>query len=202
MKLRHWVMLAALAIAAWLVLFGDKTPEADLAEPVVRPASSPAPSALGVTAGLHRTGEPAAQHGHAERAAHTAPIVLALRVRAPQIEGADSAGELNADDAKGLFSSQAWVPPAVAAAAAAKKAAAEAPPPPPEAPPLPFKYVGQQTGGGQFEIYLSRGEEVFVVREHSVIEGTYRVDSINPKQLTLTYLPLKQIQNLSTGVTD
>jgi hypothetical protein len=202
MKLRHWAMLAALAIAVWLGLFSDKTPEADLAEPVVRSASSPALSAPAVTAGLHRTGEPAAQHGHTEQAAHTAPIVLALRVRAPLIDGADNAGEPNADDAKGLFSRQAWVPAAVVAAAAAKKAAADAPLPAPEAPPLPFKYVGQQTGDGQLEIYLSSGEQVFVVREHSVIEGAYRVDSINPKQLTFTYLPLKQIQNLSTGVTD
>jgi hypothetical protein len=34
------------------------------------------------------------------------------------------------------------------------------------APPLPFAYLGKKLEGGQWEVYLGRGEEVlFIVRE-------------------------------------
>jgi hypothetical protein len=41
-----------------------------------------------------------------------------------------------------------------------------------------------------------------VVRDKTVIDGTYRVDTIAPPVLTLTYLPLNQVQQLNIGVFD
>ena len=42
MKPRHLLMAAGVAIAAWLALFGDKTPNGNVAEPVARTAAKPA----------------------------------------------------------------------------------------------------------------------------------------------------------------
>jgi hypothetical protein len=40
------------------------------------------------------------------------------------------------------------------------------------------------------------------VHENDVIDGIYRVDAIAPPTLTLTYLPLNQVQQLNIGVFD
>ncbi|MFS2020837.1 hypothetical protein ACEN88_30195, partial [Massilia sp. CT11-108] len=76
-------------------------------------------------------------------------------------------------------------------------------PTPPTAPPLPFTFIGKSVGDGAWEVYLARGDRTYVVREKgAVIDGTYRVESIAPPVLTLTYLPLNQVQQLNIGVFD
>jgi hypothetical protein len=55
---------------------------------------------------------------------------------------------------------------------------------------------------GQWEVYLARGEQTYVVKNHSVIDGVYRVDAIAPPTLTMTYLPMNQVQQLNIGVSD
>lgn len=42
-------------------------------------------------------------------------------------------------------------------------------------PALPFKFVGQMKNGDDRVIYLGRGEQVLLVREGDVLEGTYKV---------------------------
>jgi hypothetical protein len=39
-----------------------------------------------------------------------------------------------------------------------------------------------------------------VVHKGEQIEGVYRVDAIAPPTLTLTYLPMNQVQQLNIGV--
>lgn len=73
------------------------------------------------------------------------------------------------------------------------------PPPPPQAPQLPFSYLGKELVDGRLEVFLSRQDRTFIVREDDVIEGTYRVEKISPPTMVLTYLPLKQQQTLSIG---
>jgi len=70
------------------------------------------------------------------------------------------------------------------------------------APPLPFAYIGKAAADGAWEVYLSRADKVYVVRLKTVIDGTYRVDAIAPPMMTLTYLPLNQVQQLNIGVLD
>ena len=70
------------------------------------------------------------------------------------------------------------------------------------APPLPFIFLGKAVSADGLEVFLARGESTFVVTKSSVIEGTYRVDSIAPPLLWLTYLPLNQVQQLNIGVFD
>ena len=75
-------------------------------------------------------------------------------------------------------------------------------PPPPTAPTLPFIYLGKKVDDHIWEVYLARGEQTYIVREKTLIDNTYRVDSIRPPTLSLTYLPLNQAQTLSIGGID
>lgn len=121
------------------------------------------------------------------RADHAA-IIRALQARTA-LYGAE-AGKVSAT----LFASRDWTPPTPHGRAAAK--------PLPSAPPLPFVYLGKKIEDDVWEVYLGRGEQSLIVREQSVIDGTWRVDAIKPPTMTITYLPLKQAQPLIIGGTD
>lgn len=80
-----------------------------------------------------------------------------------------------------------------------------APPPPPPpaapvAPPLPFSFVGlMEKGGARPQAFLAKGDSLLVVGVGDVIDNnTYRVDSLAPQQIVLTYLPLNTVQTLHT----
>ncbi|MDO8439509.1 MAG: hypothetical protein Q7S67_04650 [Telluria sp.] len=169
MNPRHLAMGVALIGALALVVFGDRTPESDVAEAVER-----APAAR-------------AAAGEARTAAGD-PVILALEPRELLIGDGAMGGP------EGVFGSQDWNPPPVALQ--------QQPPPPPTAPPLPFTYFGKAAAEGSWEVYLARGNKTFVVRNNMVIDGMYRVDAIVPPNLTLTYLPLNQVQQLNIGVLD
>lgn len=78
------------------------------------------------------------------------------------------------------------------------KVAQEAPPP--TAPPLPFRYMGRmQEEDGQAMVYLTQGTRAYSVSQGDTIDGTYRVESISPAQVTLVYLPLNIRQRLNIG---
>lgn len=70
------------------------------------------------------------------------------------------------------------------------------------APPLPFIVLGKAVADGEWEIYLGRGDRTYSVHKQSVIDGVYRVDKIAPPMMTLTYLPLNQVQQINIGVFD
>jgi hypothetical protein len=55
---------------------------------------------------------------------------------------------------------------------------------------------------GAWEVYLARPDRTYVARVGTVIDGMYRVDAIAPPTLTVTYLPLNQVQQLNIGVMD
>jgi len=189
MKPRHLALGAALLGAAALVVFGDRTPDAEVAEAVERPVRTPAPSA----------GAPPARPAPVARAAgdQGSPI-LALVPRAVLIGDSDSGfGQDRKGDAGAAspFGRQDWTPPPPP-----QPVVQAAPPPPPSAPPLPFTFIGKAVGDGAWEVYLARGERTYVARVNEVIDGTYRVDAIAPPILKLTYLPLNQVQQLNIGV--
>jgi hypothetical protein len=69
----------------------------------------------------------------------------------------------------------------------------------PVAPPLPYGFIGKKQEAERWEVFLARGEQTFIAREGEVLEGTYRVDRIDPPALTFTYLPLGQVQTLPIG---
>lgn len=166
----------ALTASAAVAAFGDRTPVADVA------ASTPRGAAAGHRPAKAEVGEHPAE-----------PLVLRLIPRDALLEKSDSASTA---DENNVFASKDWSPP----------------PPPPSvtpatpalapaqaAPPLPFTYIGKSVEDGEWEVYLARGEQAYVVHEKSVIDDTYRVDAIAPPLLSLTYLPLNQAQQLKIG---
>lgn len=83
------------------------------------------------------------------------------------------------------------------------------PPPPPKAPRFPHAWVGRfnddvlpaAAGVASVPLAVNRAvisgpETTWVVRSGDVIEGQWRVDSIQERRMTLTYLPLNQQQTL------
>lgn len=180
MKPRHIAMGAALLLAAGLVIFGDNTPEDTVAEPVERAAQAPA-----------RAAAPAASTASTPSNAASDTAILRLLPRESLIGGDDRFGA--AENA--LFARQDWTPPPPPPSNEPPP-----PPPPPTAPPLPFTFIGKSLQDGTWEVYLARGDRTYLVRDQTTIDGTYRVDAIRPPVLTLTYLPLEQVQQINIGV--
>jgi hypothetical protein len=176
MKPRHAFMFIALVTAAWLAFFADKSRNNDLSEPT-RVASTNQLKATQLTSIKNM---------------QTTSSILPLVERERLINNNDS----NKGNKTHIFSAQTWlVPPAPAKVVSI-------PAPPPTAPPLAFVYLGKTLQGQIWEVYLARGDQTLVVRENTVIDDTYRVDQIKPPHLTLTYLPLQQVQTLPIGASD
>lgn len=166
-----WLML--LGIAAWLALFGDKSPDGQ---------AKPVQSRTSATAGA------APSRPKATTLAITAePLVLP--VDRQLLAARQPANPQLARPVRDLFSARSWAPPSVAAL----------PAPAPVAPAVPFAFIGKKLESGAWEVYLGRAEQSFVAREGDVLEGSWRVDRIDPPALTLTYLPLAQSQTLAIG---
>jgi hypothetical protein len=69
--------------------------------------------------------------------------------------------------------------------------------PPPVAPPLPFAFVGALDEKGKSrQVFLSKGDQLIVVKASDVVDATYRIDQITDNSVVITYLPLNQQQTL------
>ncbi|GAB7545371.1 hypothetical protein [Cupriavidus ulmosensis] len=174
MKPRHIALGGLLLGAAWLSIFGDKSPAGDVVTAVTRSTATSAAEA------------PVRADSNPSRE----PVILAVRDRAELLGDGDT-------PAGTLFVSQNWTPPPPP-----PPPVVVAPPPKPTAPPLPFTYLGKKQENGKWEAYLARGGDTYVVREHSMIDSTYRAEAITPTTVTITYLPLKQVQKLAIGEAD
>lgn len=173
---KRWALwLPSLAICAWLALFGDKSPPGD--------------AAMSLPTKVH------AASSMTQPLAGVAPVVgesiFALVPRDQLFARADDKDGTQKAKARDLFSTRSWNPP-------------PAPPPeqpvlPPAAPPVPYTFLGKKLEGDTWEVFLSKGEQTFVARTSQVIENEWRVDTIDPPTLTLTYLPLGLPRNLSIG---
>lgn len=177
MTWRHILLAAAALFAAWLAFFADKTPAGEIAEPVAR-----RPAVASAVAGKRSSNN---HFGAVE----VAPVILALQARDSLIGGAR-----HADQARVLFSDQNWMPPPQRQSQSQLLKASA-----PSAPALPFTYLGKKAEDGKWEVYITRGDQTFIVSASSVIDGLYRVDAITPPTLSLTYLPLNQLQMLNIG---
>jgi hypothetical protein len=179
MKLRHIILAGGLGISAWLTLFNDKQSTSALVEPAPRaerPSSAAAPKN--------------SRHGKPRRPGAAEKTVDALLDRDTLIGGARSGS-----GAARLFANQSWTPPAATPPAPPS-------PPPPSAPAVPYKFLGKKLEDGVWEVYLGREDQTFVVRERAILEDSYRVESIRPPTMKITYLPLEQSQTLTIGGTE
>jgi hypothetical protein len=163
------VLLVIFSLVAGLVLFDD--PGKRHAAPAIATALAPQSQSgrAAVVSSLQQSGEPL--------------TMLTLRPRRAPESATGNA-----------FVQRDWTPPP------------PPPPPPPPAPPvqpqpplLPFLFLGKQVAGNQWTVFLAHQDRTYVIVVGDVIEDTYRVDSIEPPLLSLTYLPLKQQQTLSIG---
>jgi hypothetical protein len=200
-RVRHVALGAALVGAVLLVAFGDRSPDGEVAEAVERPVHPAAPAAP-VSVPVPAAGPaatpaaPAPARAGADGAdgASAAQPILALVPRETLIGDSDARFGAG-DNGPGPFGRQDWTPPP-------PPPPPPAAPPPPVAPALPFSFIGKSVGDGIWEVYLARGERTYVVHDKDVIDGTWRVEAIAPPVMTLTYLPLNQVQQLNIGVFD
>ena len=201
MKVQHIVMGVALLGAAALVFFGDRTPDSGVAEAVERKparATANAGTAVTTTASNAVSSTAGAQAAPKRKAGETAPdpAILRLLPRAALVGSSDDASA-----GQDVFGKRDWNPPPPPPPPPESQANA-APPPPPSAPALPFTYLGKAVGNGSWEVFLAIGDKTYIARDKMVIDGIYRVDAIAPPTMTLTYLPLNQVQQLNIGVLD
>jgi len=190
----RWSLLGvALVGAAWLALFGDRD---DGSVVGVNSERGPATGAA-----QRRTSPPApparfaTERTRSNRDNNTE--ILELRVRTASSE-----------NLKSLFAATNFAPPRPAPAPAPKPTpapavpapvAAVAPAPAPTAPPLPFVFVGKHFDGARWEVFVSRGEQTLILRAGQTIDPNYRVESIQPPRMVITYLPLDEKQTLNIG---
>ena len=167
MDKRRLLLGLGLLFALVLSVFGDKTPNASISQPTL----------------LTTVQVPHANQASATKQAAQQPTVLVVKDRQ----------QLIAHDGKqpaGLFDPHSWAPPPRLVPQVIL------PPPPPTAPPLPFTYLGKQKEGGEWVVFLKRGNATYIVKPLDLIETAYRVEAIAPPSMTLVYLPLNQPQIL------
>ncbi|APC65911.1 hypothetical protein ACQCP0_22365 [Ralstonia pseudosolanacearum] len=154
--------------------------------------------ALAGSAGLVLFGSPATQTEVVQPSRSAAPSQLPAISIGPASASAGNTTVLAlrpreaSPDIAQAFPSRDWAPPP-------PPPPPPAPPPKPMAPPLPFVVIGKKWEDGQWQVFLGRNEETFVVKAGDTFDGRYRVDSIVPPSMTLIYLPLKARQTLTIG---
>jgi hypothetical protein len=153
--------------------------------------------ALAITGYLSFGAGPAPEEAVVEaadsRAANNRPTRAASDIRILALQPRALSAET-----KALFAATSWAPPPPKALPPTPPP----PPPPPTAPPLPFRFVGKQWTGELWEVFVSRGDQTLVLREKQTIEAAYRVDSIKPPNMVMTYLPLNEPQTMNIGSTE
>ena len=195
MKARHLLMAIAAIIAAWLAMFGDKTPSAPfgVTEAITRNTltASASSSAKNMSSTLDNTDLRKSVEKSSKKSGYL-PSISTL-IKRDALFGSNGMEKTTAQ----LFGSQSWTP-----APPPPEKLKPLPPPAPVAPPLPYTFLGKKIEDGLWEVYLARNDLTFIVRAKTVIESNYRIDDIKPPVLTLTYLPLNQIQTLTIGEAD
>jgi hypothetical protein len=73
------------------------------------------------------------------------------------------------------------------------------PPPPPQAPPLPFRYIGRQEANGVVMVFLEQQNETHIVKLGETVADGWRLDALDERSATFTYLPLGQQRRLDIG---
>jgi hypothetical protein len=64
------------------------------------------------------------------------------------------------------------------------------PPAAPTPPPFPYTIAGSVADANGLMIVFNRQNQDFVLRVGDILEQTYRVEAIDTRSVTVTYLPL------------
>ncbi len=95
---------------------------------------------------------------------------------------------------KDMFPSKSWyVPPPPSKVVAG-------PPPAPTAPPFTYQFIGKMIEEeNRSAVFLENKSRIFIVRAGDTIDNQYRVETIDPPVMMLTYLPLDIKQTVQIG---
>lgn len=175
---KRWAVLgAAGAVTLVLVLHGGSGDDDAVVQPVARDSAQSGDTSHDTTA----------HHGAAVETAD-APAV-------PSRDKVATSAQNNP------FAPHGWLPPPPPPLPVAPPPPPP-PPPPPTAPPVPFKFIGQYAekgGGTKPAAFLTKGEALFVVHVGDTVENTYKIESFDAARVVVTYLPLKQRQNIEVS---
>jgi hypothetical protein len=128
-------------------------------------------------------------------AAPAADKTISAAASAP-VAGPPERAAIEVGSATETFKGMSWTPPPPPPPPATPTVLP--PPPPPSAPSLPFRFIGMlEQKSDRPTAFLAKGEALHVVRVGDVIDNMYRIESLSPAQVVLTYLPLDQRQTLS-----
>jgi hypothetical protein len=159
--------------------------------------------AIGIASMVENTEEP--------KAAVSEPIVQ-RRTEAIQAEPIARQENMREETQKRIidpFAPRGWLP--------ANVTPAIAPPPPvhvaspavepsatvaPVAPALPYSFLGKFDDGGRLVTYLRRGEQTYVVTSGQTLDDTYKVLSVDARQIEFEHLPTGTKQVLSVPPAD
>lgn len=172
MNLRTVLLMLALGVTVWLSLTGPDEGPGEVAEAVVRPVSRS--GAAGKTA---------------SRAGGDSLPTLKPRPAPYKSLDAALAAEL-AEKEPPIFHAQTWNPPPPKVVAKVET---------PKAPPWPYAYLGKQSAQGEWWVYLILGEDTRLAKKDLVLDGKYRIDRIDPPMMSVTYLPLNEVQTVNIG---
>ncbi len=177
-KGRLVVLLPVLALAAYLAVFGDKTPQgaAKAAVPLARPTAAAAALARAPQVATNR------------KLAVPLERIEAVMPRG-QLMSAASAPSAN------LFASPTWSARPQPALAPAQPLAAQ--PVPPAVPS--YRVLGKKLENDSWEVYLGRDDSSVIVRAGDTLDGTWRIDAIDPPSMLMTHLPSGAAQSLAIG---
>jgi hypothetical protein len=70
-------------------------------------------------------------------------------------------------------------------------------PPKPRPPPLPFSYFGKLVQDGKITVFLTKGDDNYIVHAGDKLDGAYAVNEITNDRIVFTYLALGVKQTLS-----
>ncbi|WMJ70177.1 hypothetical protein [Stenotrophomonas sp. 24(2023)] len=174
---RHLMMVTGLVASAALALWGDKRPDGADDAAVAAPATAVVATA---TTPVRRAG------------GHTVPDSSILLVQARHLVGTDGQARPGGPSP---FASASWAPAEPVSMMPAVPVQAEAP----SAPMVPFTVLGKALSNNVWEVFLANGASTYVVHEQSTVDDNYRIDSIQPPTMQLTYLPMNTVQTLDIG---
>lgn len=175
-------LILALALTAWVALQDDDS----AIEPVRREGMRPANASAKPDASAKQDRRARAPAGGASKPAEAQAQMLAQSVA--QWQSRQPLAPWPIGTISPWASQQPPPPPPVQVVAAE--------PPPPMAPPFPHAWVGRFHDDALRAVVASQ-DRTWVVAVGDVIDGQWRIDQIQERQMSLTYLPLRQRQTVA-----
>lgn len=157
------LLIAGFAIYNWMSSGGDSTPA-----PSATKAASPA-------SGAKTSGKAARKTGPVLLAQSLDPTLRMDLLKTSEDVTYKGSG-------RDIFQNQPEPPPPVPQVV--KPVINTGPPPPPPPPPIPLKFYGfSGNKSGPKQVFLSKGDDIFVAKEGQVIDRRYKIIKIGPNSV-------------------